>query len=277
MHIYTYDGNYNIVEHLVRIWESFSWVNFWRRTYTYDGNYNIIEWLDQNWVTQWLNGAKYTYIYDGNNNKTQELIQSWDGSTWVNSLKITYIYDGNNMIESLSQNWINSNWLNDLKVTNTYDENNNWATTLAQEWNNINWVNYSRAEFNYDENNNRIGFLRQAWNGSNWVNELMASYAYSVTGVEQLQDMVESFILSQNYPNPFNPSTKISLQSPVGSWQTLKIYDVLGNEVTTLIDEYKPAGTYEVKWDASNYPSGVYFYQLKAGDFVQTNKMILMK
>jgi len=85
------------------------------------------------------------------------------------------------------------------------------------------------------------------------------------------------FHIFQNYPNPFNPSTKISWQSPVGSWQTLKIYDVVGNEVATLIDEYKPAGNYEVEWDATCLPSGVYFYQLKAGSFVETKKMILMK
>ena len=86
-----------------------------------------------------------------------------------------------------------------------------------------------------------------------------------------------NFILSQNYPNPFNPSTKISWQSPVGSWQTLKIYDVLGNEVATLVDEYKPAGTYEVEWNAGDFPSGVYFYQLKTENYIETKKMILLK
>ena len=85
------------------------------------------------------------------------------------------------------------------------------------------------------------------------------------------------FTLFQNYPNPFNPTTKISWQSPVGGWQSLKVFDVLGNEVATLVDEYKPAGNYEVEWDASGFPSGVYFYQLKSGSFVETKKMILLK
>ena len=85
------------------------------------------------------------------------------------------------------------------------------------------------------------------------------------------------YSLKQNYPNPFNPSTVISWQSPVGSRQTIKVFDVLGNEVTTLIDEYKPAGEYEVEFDASRLSSGIYFYQLTAGEFVQTRKMILMK
>jgi len=97
-----------------------------------------------------------------------------------------------------------------------------------------------------------------------------------VTGVEEeLQSL--TFSLEQNYPNPFNPSTIISWQSPIGSWQTVKIYDVLGNEVVTLVDEYKPAGRYEVELDAATLPSGVYFYQLKAGEFVNTKKMILLK
>ena len=94
-----------------------------------------------------------------------------------------------------------------------------------------------------------------------------------------------SFGLEQNYPNPFNPSTKISWQSPVGSWQTLKVYDVLGKEVATLVNEENPAGTYEISWYAANLPSGVYFYQLRASDhstgsgqgFVETKKMILIK
>ena len=85
------------------------------------------------------------------------------------------------------------------------------------------------------------------------------------------------FGLQQNYPNPFNPSTKIKWQSPINSWQTLKVYDVLGNEVATLINESKPAGTYEVEWNASSLSSGIYFYRLQMGYFIETKKMIVLK
>ena len=98
-----------------------------------------------------------------------------------------------------------------------------------------------------------------------------------MTDVETEKIPPDNFLLYQNYPNPFNPSTKISWQLPVGSWQTLKIYDVLGNEVVTLVNEEKPAGNYEIIFDAKNLSSGVYFYQLKTYEFIQTKKMILMK
>ncbi|HSL88878.1 MAG TPA: family 10 glycosylhydrolase [Ignavibacteriaceae bacterium] len=87
----------------------------------------------------------------------------------------------------------------------------------------------------------------------------------------------ENFSLSQNYPNPFNPTTVISWQSAVGSRQVLKVFDVLGKEITTLLDEYKPAGNYEVEFNADKLSSGVYFYQLNYGSFVQTKKMILLR
>ena len=87
----------------------------------------------------------------------------------------------------------------------------------------------------------------------------------------------DKYALEQNYPNPFNPSTKISWQSPVSNWQTLKIYDILGNEVATLVDEYRDAGSYEVDWNASNLSSGVYIYKIQTGNFIETKKMILMK
>jgi photosystem II stability/assembly factor-like uncharacterized protein len=83
--------------------------------------------------------------------------------------------------------------------------------------------------------------------------------------------------LYQNYPNPFNPSTKISWQSPEGSYQTLKIYDVLGTEIATLVNEERPAGSYEVNFNASQLSSGIYFYKLQAGSFVSTKKMLLIK
>ena len=111
-------------------------------------------------------------------------------------------------------------------------------------------------------------------------NDYDGSFEYSKIIEVEIHNSLE-FSLSQNYPNPFNPSTKISWQSPVGSWQTLKVYDVLGNLITTLIDEYKPAGSYEVEFKATfgshHLADGIYFYQLKAGSFVETKKMILLK
>jgi hypothetical protein len=85
------------------------------------------------------------------------------------------------------------------------------------------------------------------------------------------------FSLSQNYPNPFNPGTTISYQLPVNGFVTLKVYDVLGNEAATLINEEKQAGEYKIEFKAANLSSGVYFYQLQAGSFVLTKKMLLVK
>jgi hypothetical protein len=101
-----------------------------------------------------------------------------------------------------------------------------------------------------------------------------------VSGVKEILPEIE-FNLYQNYPNPFNPNTKISWQSPVNCWQTLKVYDILGNEVAKPVDEYKPVGKYEVEFQSSigsrQLASGIYFYQLKVGSFVQTRKMILLR
>lgn len=98
------------------------------------------------------------------------------------------------------------------------------------------------------------------------------------TGInESVFDNPVSFSLSQNFPNPFNPSTSIKYQVSSNSKVTLKVYDVLGNEVTTLVNEQKPVGRYEVEFDASNLPSGVYIYKIQAGSFVQSKKMMLVK
>lgn len=99
------------------------------------------------------------------------------------------------------------------------------------------------------------------------------------TSVENENAIPIEFRLEQNYPNPFNPSTEISWQLAVGSNVILKVYDVLGREVTTLIDEFQQAGTHTIKFNTQNYnlPSGIYFYRLKAGNFFQSRKMILLK
>jgi hypothetical protein len=100
---------------------------------------------------------------------------------------------------------------------------------------------------------------------------------FAYTNVVEVMLIPTIFELAQNYPNPFNPATIIRYQLPESSKVTLKIYDILGNEVITLLNEDKEAGIYEVIFNASNYSSGVYFYRIQAGSFVETKKMVLLK
>jgi hypothetical protein len=105
-----------------------------------------------------------------------------------------------------------------------------------------------------------------------------------VIGINKISSEVPSkFRLEQNYPNPFNPKTKIKFDiAPLsrgagGVWTELKIYDITGREIQTLVNEKLNPGTYEVTFDGSNFASGVYFYQLRTGEFVNTKKLILLK
>jgi hypothetical protein len=106
----------------------------------------------------------------------------------------------------------------------------------------------------------------------------IARYQIITTDIEDTKDIFPlTPLLEQNYPNPFNPTTIINYQISELSFVTLKVYDVLGNEIATLVNEEKPIGSYEVKFDASSLPSGVYFYRLQAGSFVETKKMVLLR
>jgi photosystem II stability/assembly factor-like uncharacterized protein len=101
-------------------------------------------------------------------------------------------------------------------------------------------------------------------------------YEYSkIIKVNSLIDLL--FELQQNYPNPFNPSTKIKYSVPQSSTVIIRVYDILGNEIETLVNEKKPVGSYEINWSSENLPSGIYFYRLQAGNFIETKKMLLLK
>jgi len=104
----------------------------------------------------------------------------------------------------------------------------------------------------------------------------------TVTKIDEYEHKPILYSLSQNYPNPFNPVTKIKFEIPGharndNALVKLKVYNLLGREVATLVNEEKPAGEYEVEFNADNLPSGIYFYQLKDGQYTETKKMVLMK
>ena len=98
------------------------------------------------------------------------------------------------------------------------------------------------------------------------------------TGVEDKSGLNRNyFVLSQNYPNPFNPATVISFEIPSRNFVELKIYDLLGREITSLVNEEKDAGKYSIRFNGNDLASGIYFYKLTAGNYSQTKKLILMK
>jgi hypothetical protein len=112
---------------------------------------------------------------------------------------------------------------------------------------------------------------------SNWSTAFRFK-TVSPVNVEDEEYSPNSFYLEQNYPNPFNPSTTIKFNIPEATYVTLRIYDSLGSEIQTLIDnEYRPVGSYQIDFDASNLSSGMYFYKLITPDFIATKKMILVR
>jgi photosystem II stability/assembly factor-like uncharacterized protein len=194
----------------------------------------------------------------------------------------------------------------DSRVYKTTNGGNNWSVLYNQGLcglNAIRFINESTGWVCGCE-----GSINKTTNGGlNWTQQSLASttYLYSmsfvsaltgwavgaggrilktttggITGIQPNSNEIPlQFSLSQNYPNPFNPTTKIRFDiSGSSATQTLlSVYDMLGREVATLVNEKLKPGTYEVDWNASDYPSGVYFYKLISGKFSQTKKMILMK
>ena len=110
-----------------------------------------------------------------------------------------------------------------------------------------------------------------------WGMSMFKTTTSTILSVDDIISEPTNFSLAQNYPNPFNPSTRINYSLPQTSQVQIKVFDVLGNEIETLVNEEKPAGTYELTWSAANLPSGFYFYQLKAESFIETKKMLLLK
>jgi len=168
----------------------------------------------------------------------------------------------------------------------------NWST--ATEWNNLGFEIH-RFTTNKDEWN-KIGFVPGHGTTTkqqhySFVDESVSSgkYQYRLKqidydGTSEYSDIVELevglptvFSLEQNYPNPFNPTTKIKYQIVNAGFVNMRVYDVLGNEVATLVNEEKAAGNYAVEFDGSTLTSGIYFYKLQAGIFIETKKMVLLR
>jgi hypothetical protein len=200
---------------------------------------------------------------------------------WENLIRSLYEFDNNLNIKSiLNQDWDFdlSDWVNYSLITPTYTPENLPKTSLEERWSaNSYWINYFLRTYNYDGFQNHTETIGQNWNGSGWSNSEREVFDYVVSMEDEKTTNLYDYKLIGNYPNPFNPATTIQFHIPELSNVTLTIYNSIGEEITVLINEDLSTGDYNIRWNAEGFNSGVYFYQLKAGNFVDTRKMILLK
>ena len=295
---YTYDASGNMLTQLYEWWENGAWVNSTRYSYTYDASGNRLTYLFESWQNgAWVNKWRYSYTYDASGNMLTYLYENWSNGAWVNFERSTYTYDGSgNRLTSLFERWRNNEWVNFERSTYTYDASGNMLTQLYEWWENGAWVRGWRYTYTYDNYNNAVSGKGEQWSNNIWVNKIGFDMYYNnktdhlfvggynctvqYTQFTDVKDELNNslvFTLNQNYPNPFNPSTNINFTLPKTEFVTLKIYDILGKEITTLINEELNAGNHTKIWDAKNLSSGVYFYKLTAGKFTETKKMVLVR
>ncbi len=207
--------------------------------------------------------ASNDYIYTHNRRSTD------NGQTWTN-------YSVGEFVYSVAENSAGHIFFG----TNEYGQGVYRSTNYGDNWELISNGLPSPA---IDINSLAVDSEDYLYAGTNGKS-IFKTTTSTVTSVEVNRDIPTSFSLEQNYPNPFNPSTKISWQIPAslnpsqgGTLVTLKVYDMLGKVMVTLVNEEESAGTYAIEFNASQLASGIYFYQLTAGEFKQTKKMVLLR
>ncbi|MFH1212638.1 MAG: T9SS type A sorting domain-containing protein [Candidatus Neomarinimicrobiota bacterium] len=169
--------------------------------------------------------------------------------------------------------------------TVTYDAVENWWGTVDSLEIKKGIFDWAPRKVDYnnwllEEVNNPTGAQHNGIHQNNiyWNSEWNVFVAHDPTSVRREDiNSPQKFALYQNYPNPFNPVTTIQYYVPTQNHCTLRIYNVLGQEVTTLLDEMKTPGSYSITWEAENEPSGIYFYRLQAGDYSETKKILLIR
>ncbi len=215
-----------------------------------------------------MNSGLFIYTYDANGNEVESLEKGWWSSTWNGYRKIISQYNASNQKFLWLQQRYTSEWENEERVFYSYDtnENMNYAYHEVRYQTTGTW-NKEDGNILFEDNS---GAKFALWSSEIDVlyNELTDVNEYSTPKLSEL---------AQNYPNPFNPSTTIQFALPKTGLVSLKVYNILGEEVATLINGEMNAGYQSMVFDASKLASGLYFYRLQSGDFTDVKKMMLLK
>ncbi len=276
---YVNDSDGKVLEHIEYDGNDTAWVKDKKYVNEYNDKEMLETTIDSTWQeNQWVLTGRKNYSYNTKGEETILLTESWQDSSWTNVTLDSSIYNSSGRIEEfISSRWKDNVWTRDYGFYYEYDNEGNSTYLQARLWRDgILITEGISGEFIIKVSDELQFTYRGAY--------LYAYYSNSVTTVNEIDQLPAKFSLGQNYPNPFNPTTTIKYSIPVvapspveGQHVQLKIYDILGNEVTTLVNANQSPGAYEVDFNAAAFSSGVYFYTIRAGKFTQTKKMILLR
>ena len=207
------------------------------------------------------------YKYDSNGNLENKIFENWYDSLWVLDFRYTMVYNQNQLlIDSLREYWHNDQWYNNQKVSLAYNNNKKISKYIHELWIDDEWKKVQTTwgyKFNDDYDN-----IFHYW----YCHSLDISWEIVTSTVDN-----DKRIIVQSFPNPFTTSTTIKYTFNKPNHVTIKIFDALGNEILTLINDFQAPGNYEAVFNAEGLASGMYYYTVQIGDEVQSGKLIYIK
>jgi hypothetical protein len=228
----------------------------------------------------WLYDSPFWGIYDEDNSTF------WDIGQFTDALNIPLPVELSSFTAMIADDKVELNWTTESEV-------NNYGFDVERKSNDDKWIKLGFVAGHGNSNTPKsYYFVDNSFSGgSNFyyrLKQIDTDGHFEYSEIIEVEFLIENFSLLQNFPNPFNPTTKIKFTIPSviairqlpekqSQFISLKVYDILGNQVATLVNEEKPAGVYEIEFNANDLSSGIYFYKLTAGKFSQTKKMLLLK
>ena len=297
---YSYDSQGLVTGNVFQNYVASSWINSSSENYEYDSHGNLKTSQGKVWMdNRWENNLLINFYYSNKDLRDSALLQVWNFDKWENHSKTIFYYNelNANLDSLLAKTWTGNRWNDYMKRKIAYYEGYNQTEELDQIWDVNDWLNQTRRFYTYQESNFITNAFCEIWENNDWVagdgdiyfenpdgfkvalitNNIDAYYSKITDIKDETKFSSINYNLMQNYPNPFNPTTNIRYQISQKGLVSLKVYDILGKEVTNLVNEEKAPGMYKTEFNASFLPSGIYFYRLQINSYVKTMKMLLLK
>ncbi len=217
----------------------------------------------------WLYDSPFWGIYDEDNSTF------WNIGQFSDALNIPLPVELSSFTAKIADDKVELNWTTESEV-------NNYGFDIERKANDDKWIQLSFVAGHGNSNTPKsYYFVDNSLSGGSIfyyrLKQIDTDGHFEYSQIIEVEFLIENFSLLQNFPNPFNPTTKIKFRIVDFGFVSLKVYDVLGNEVATIVNEERPAGVYEMEFNATELSSGIYFYKLTADKFSQTKKMLLLK